>query len=215
MRSVRGWSAVTAAVAWASIILQTILTAANASNVDFSFAMRMVNLVSYFTLLSNILVACVATALALNPQRDGPIFRVLRLDSLIMITVTGLVYAIVLAPLWDPQGWQAVADYGLHYAVPLLTVIGWLVAGPRMLWDYGEVFKALIVPVIWLAYTLIRGPIVHWYPYPFLDVDKNGYLAVAINIVAISIIGLLFGFAFRGIEVLLERRRVSAAVESG
>jgi hypothetical protein len=23
--------------------------------------------------------------------------------------------------------------------------------------------------VAWLAYTLVRGPIVDWYPYPFVD----------------------------------------------
>jgi hypothetical protein len=33
--------------------------------------------------------------------------------------------------------------------------------------------------VIYCAYSLIRGPIVHWRPYPFLDPDEaGGYLGL-------------------------------------
>jgi hypothetical protein len=39
----------------------------------------------------------------------------------------------------------------------------------------------LAFPVVYLVYSLIRGPIVDWYPYPFLDPGHNGYGAVAVT----------------------------------
>jgi hypothetical protein len=42
-------------------------------------------------------------------------------------------------------------------------------------------------PLAYLAYSLIRGPIVDWYPYPFLDPDEvGGYAGVAAYCVAIA-----------------------------
>jgi len=50
-----------------------------------------------------------------------------------------------------------------------------------------------VVPLVWLAYTLIRGAVVGWYPYPFVDVSVHGYLYVAGACVAVA--ALLFGLA--------------------
>jgi hypothetical protein len=42
------------------------------------------------------------------------------------------------------------------------------------------------VPVVWLTYTLIRGAIVGWYPYPFIDVGQHGYAKVGAICMAIA-----------------------------
>jgi hypothetical protein len=39
----------------------------------------------------------------------------------------------------------------------------------------------LIPPLVWIAYTMIRGPIAGWYPYPFLDPANGGYASVAVT----------------------------------
>ena len=49
----------------------------------------------------------------------------------------------------------------------------------------------LIYPLIWLAYTLVRGAAVSWYPYPFLDPAHGGYGQVAVTSVAILVAGAL------------------------
>lgn len=98
-------------------------------------------MLSYFTVWSNILVGVTAYLLWRNPVRADTGFAVFRLASLYMITITWLVYAFVLAPLWSPTGWQRVADETLHYTVPVLAVVSYLVVGPRprfsmrMLWS--------------------------------------------------------------------------------
>ena len=54
----------------------------------------------------------------------------------------------------------------------------------------------MLGPVAWLAFTLVRGTFVQtvagrdYYPYPFLDVQVHGYLAVFVNIALVAVIFL-------------------------
>ncbi len=154
-----------------------------------SLAGRLVRVVSFFTVQSNILCGAVAALLAVRPDRDGPVFRILRLDALFGITVTGIVYATVLAPIHEPHGWAETSSNAvLHYVVPIMTVVGWVAFGPRPRIDAVVVRRALIWPVAWLAYTLARGAVWDWYPYPFLDVRTHGYPRVAVNAVGVTVV---------------------------
>ncbi len=48
---------------------------------------------------------------------------------------------------------------------------------------------------MYLVYTLARGPIVGWYPYPFLDpAHAGGYVGVALY--CVGILGGLFAVSF-------------------
>jgi hypothetical protein len=55
----------------------------------------------------------------------------------------------------------------VHYIVPVMMVAGWLAFGPRPRGGRLTVLWSLLFPVLWLAYTLVRGAIWKWYPYPF------------------------------------------------
>jgi hypothetical protein len=167
---------------------------------------RILDYFSYFTILSNIVVAVIMTMLWLRPDTATYVRRVLRLDALLMITITGLVYAIVLAPISNPQGWQTVANDGLHYVVPTLTVIVWLLAGPRGWLTVDLVPAALVLPVVWIVYTMLRGAVIHAYPYPFLDAVAKGYGTVAVTIAGIFVIGVVLALVLVGIDRLLSRR---------
>jgi len=186
---------------------------------------------SYFTVWSNIVAFIANWMLAADPQRDGRGFRWFRMTSLVMITVTGLVYAIVLAPLYKPVGLGVYTNLGFHYIVPWATFLGFLLFGPRPRFSRREVFTMLAIPVVWLVYTLVRGLLLlqpppeapattpgepqHWYPYPFIDVndpsplipgvDLGGYAGVTVNIVVIVLLGLAFGFLFLGLDRWLSK----------
>lgn len=47
----------------------------------------------------------------------------LRLTSMLGITITGLVYVFVLGPQPDPQGLGWWTNAGLHYVAPVLAVV--------------------------------------------------------------------------------------------
>ena len=156
---------------------------------------RLVRLFSYFTIQSNILAAIAAGMLLWRPDRRGRVFAVLRLDALLCIAVTGIVYHAVLAGLQELTPSGALANLMLHTVVPVGTVVAWLVVGPRPRLSPAVVGWSLVYPLGWIAYTFVRGALVDWYPYPFLDVATVGYgealgatalvLAIAVVLVAI------------------------------
>jgi hypothetical protein len=170
---------------------------------------------SYFTVWSNILVLVVAHLLWRDPLRQGPVFTVFRLASLAMITVTGVIYALVLAPLWSPTGWQRVADETLHYTVPILAVVSYLVAGPRPGFSTRTLWASLSIPLAYVAYTLIGSPFItytqdgqtrHWYPYHFLDVNDLGYGRVLGNIGGVFLLLLAVSGVFLYLDSKLPER---------
>lgn len=202
----RTWHATVAAFVAVALVLQFVIAirvTGNPPNVDpgvvrgATLAGRLIRVVSFFTIQSNILCGVTAALLAARPDRDGTLFRVLRLDALFGITVTGLVYATVLAPIHEPKGWaETGTNLVVHYIVPIMTVLGWGLFGPRPRIDGRVVRLALAWPVLWLAYTLVRGAIWGWYPYPFLDVPTHGYATVAVNAVGVTIVLALVASLF-------------------
>ena len=168
---------------------------------------RLTDTLSYFTIWSNVVVAISATLLLQRPVRDSVVRRVLRLDALLMITITAIVYQVLIAPSVDVEGWSLLTDPILHIVTPLLTVVVWAVWGPRGWISARLVPLALIVPLVWIAWMLARGAVVGAYPYGFANVTEVGYPAVTVTLAMILVFGLVVAAAFWGVDVLLRRRR--------
>ena len=156
---------------------------------------RLWRLVSYFTIQSNILVAVGTVLLARAPTRDGAGFRALRLAGTVGIAVTGVVHFLLLRPLLDLEGADYVADKLLHMVVPAMAVIGWALFGPRPRVDRSAQIWSLAWPLAYLGYVLVVGAISGWYPYPFLDVDDEGWAHVLGSSVGITavVVALIAG----------------------
>ncbi len=171
--------------------------------------LALVRLVSYFTIQSNVLVAvgCLwLAALRADPDpRAVRLLRWIRLASLMGISVTGVVHWFLLRPLLDLEGWRAVTDTLLHIVVPVLAVLGWLLVGPRGQASVGMAGAVLVWPVLWTLCTLLVGLGTGWYPYPFLDVQRNGTGAVAL-----ACLGIAVAFLVVLALVLLGDRRLPA-----
>lgn len=168
---------------------------------------RWFDTVSYFTNLSNLIVAIVLTMLARNPNRKGLLWQTLRMDSLVMISITGLIYVIVLAPDAQVEGLDIIVNAIKHYIVPAMTVALWLIAGPRRQISLASVFTALVIPIVWAVYTLIRGEFIAAYPYGFLNVIAYGLPSVIVNITGVAALGIVLGLIFWAIDRLLGRDR--------
>lgn len=178
----------------------------------------LINLFSYFTIQSNILILVASLVIAVSPERGGGVWAILRLAGLVGITVTGVVYATVLAGIADFSGIEWWYDKILHYAVPIGAMLGFFFFVPRTRFARSDlVFIAW--PIVWLAYTLVRGGTGNpsfagpdntksAYPYDFLDVDKHGGGQVALNAVAVTF--LMLGVA--ALYVRLSNRSVSETV---
>ncbi|MFA6577056.1 MAG: Pr6Pr family membrane protein [Nocardioides sp.] len=197
----RAWHLLTALVVAIALVLQTVLvvegSAVLAEEDPPGLALRLGRLVSYFTIQSNLLVLVAAVTLVRHPQQEGRAWRVLRLAGIAGIAVTGVVHFVLLRPLLDLEGASWVADKLLHMVVPVLALVGWLVFGPRPRIDWVDVGRALVWPFGWLAWTLVVGGATGWYPYPFLDVDEEGWARVLGSCIGITVLFLavVAGFA--------------------
>jgi hypothetical protein len=168
---------------------------------------RLSDTFSYFTIWSNIVVALSATLLLARPLRDTRVRRVLRLDALLMITVTAIVYQVLLAPTADVTGWSRLTDPILHIVTPAVTFIVWAVWGPRG-WATGRLVPlALAVPLLWIVWMLARGAVIDAYPYDFANVTELGYASVAATLAMILVFGLVVAAIYWGVDVALRRRR--------
>ncbi len=180
-RLTRPWHTLTAVVTWAALALQFVLIIRGGVVLDEvippALGTRLIRFISYFTILTNLLVAITTTTLALGQDVAPRWWRVLRLNAIVGIVVTGLVHWFLLRPLLDLSGADYLADKLLHVVVPLLAVIGWVAFGPRDKVERSLLLPSLIYPVGWLVYTLLHGAVSGWYPYPFLDVGLHGYPA--------------------------------------
>ncbi|MFJ7212401.1 Pr6Pr family membrane protein [Amycolatopsis sp. NPDC098790] len=194
----RAWFAVTAVVALAGLVSQVVATASDPGG-------RVANLLSFFTIDSNLLVAVTSALVAFGRAR-GKLFTVLMLDALVGIIVTGIVYQVALAGLYELHGLSLFSDTMLHKVTPILFVLGWLLAAPRGVLTWPAVGWSLLYPLAWLAFTLPRGALTGFYPYPFVDAGALGYGQVALNCV---FIGLFFTALAAG-AFLYDRRLTPA-----
>ncbi|RZU66916.1 hypothetical protein EV379_3286 [Microterricola gilva] len=154
-------------------------------------------LFSYFTILSNVLVGVTCLMLVIDPHRDGPIFRIARLDAVLCMAITGIVYNTVLAGLQELSKAGEVSNFFMHQAGPLLAVLGWFVVGPRPRVDRSTIWWSMAAPLAWIAYTFVAGAVSGHYPYPFMRATEIGYPAALLNTGVVVVI-FLVGAALLG-----------------
>ena len=209
MSRARAFHLVTFLVAAFAVVLQLVLVIQGHRVLDEhnrpDLGTRLVRYSSYLTIWFNVLVAWSTFTLATGRDRDTRLWRALRLDAVVIATVGGLVHLFFLLPLLDLTGWDYVADKLLHMAVPALALVGWLVFGPRRRAERRDLVPFLVVPVAWLAYTLVRGELVEWYPYPFIDVNEHGYAVVLVNALGIAVAMVLAAWGATVLDARLGR----------
>ena len=195
------YSSLLAAITWFALVLQLILTKGS-----------VVNYFSYFTILCNLLIAASLTFLSFFPRsKPGQFFSRPSVQTAIAlyIFIVGLVYNVVLRGLYVFSGWQWIVDNMLHVVVPLFYLLYWILFTPKGTLKWQDGIHWIFFPFGYLIYSLIRGAVVAWYPYPFLDVVKHGYAKVFINI------GLMIAvFFITGLLIIAADRVINSKKKS-
>lgn len=141
---------------------------------------------SYFTELSNLFAAAIFLygTVHVTGARSRTA-EMLRGAAVVYMLTTGIVYALLLSGHSVPYPW--VNDV-LHRAMPIAVALDWAIDPPRVRLELRQTIVWLSFPLVYVVYTLIRGAIVHWYPYFFVDPRRGGgYLLVAGDCLAIAL----------------------------
>lgn len=202
----RAGMAAIALLAWFGLGLQFVLMVGYGRADGRTLFLTLLQFLSFFTLLSNLLVAIVLTVSLCIPQTTlgrivdrAPVYAA----TAVYIGIVGIGYSLLLRHIWDPQGWQKVVDILLHDAVPLLYVLWWVFLSAKTRLRWSNVFIWLIWPLVYLISVLMRGALTGIYPYPFIDAGVIGYGRVLISAVGFSVAFALLGT----IAVAFTRRR--------
>lgn len=200
-----------AVVGWGALALQLRLSMIDLTADGFSPGGALWRYLGYFTILTNILVAIVATHAAIRPDARGgvndPRFE---LAVAAAILIVGIVYGVLLAHLANFTGAHLLADTLLHRVQPLLfAALWWTRRSGRLAWRDTRWAPAL--PAGYAIYALARGRVEGWYAYWFFDAGKLSAAELARNSVAMLAVTLLVGAAL----VWADRQKAAANSASG
>lgn len=222
------WTVVRAAIVvliCVAVIAQAVESIGGAAADGRDAATTAVNFFSFFTILANISTALVmawAVVWFFGDEDASPEPRSLALAIAAVSTymiITGIVYNVLLRYIVLPQGGEPIwwSNEILHVVAPLFLLADVFVAPRRRPLRWSAIGAIVVFPIVWVVYTLIRGPLTTspitgdpwWYPYPFLNPNNpGGYPSVAAYVAGISVaIALIAVFV-----VWMSRRRESPAV---
>lgn len=152
---------------------------------------RPANYFSYFTIDSNLMAtALLLVGVARWRSRNPPAFDILRGAGVVYMSVTGIVFTLLLSGV-DVDTQLKWVNTVVHELMPLVILADWLVAPPAMRLTFRQGALWLVFPLIWIIYTLIRGAASNWYPYPFLNPANGGYVSVTLYCAGILVLMLV------------------------
>ena len=170
------------------------------------------NFFTFFTILSNLLAATIFLEGGRRQLAgDAPVSDLWRGAAVVYMTVTYLVFAVLLRDLQEElQTHVAWVDSVLHRVMPIAVMADWLIEPPHTPIPFRRALVWLGFPLAWTAFTMIRGAIDGRYPYPFLDPANGGYGAVAIYVMAILVVFLAVTWIVAAAGTALRSRRREA-----
>lgn len=168
---------------------------------------------TYYTLFTiestmiAIVVVAVGGVLALRRPVDPLGYTAVRVAITSYAVMTAVVYNLLLRGLPD-EGYVGPQWPGeiMHVWFPIYIALDWLFAPGRPRLGWRALLVVIVYPLLWLGFTLVRGSIDGWYPYPFLD-PASGWGSVLVYILVIT--GFVVGVATLLIAYSRRRRAKS------
>jgi hypothetical protein len=163
---------------------------------------------SYFTIQTSliaIVTLSVAGWFAWNGRAETRVLNIVRLSTVTFTVVVSLVYNLLLRGLPDAAAdgdyvWPVLPNEILHVWAAIFMLIDWMLSSRRINLRVRTIFWVLLFPLAWLVYSIIRGLMVDWWPYWFINPNEPagiaGMLTYIVGImlflltVAVGLIGL-------------------------
>jgi hypothetical protein len=199
-----------AILGWLGLVLQLVVSAHVAAGAGRSPLAAILDALCYFTVLTNLLVAIVATV-TLAGARGFLASRGVLAATALYIFVVGLIYSLLLRSLWAPSGLHKIADALLHDLVPLAYVIWWMAYAPKGGLRWSQTLIWLGYPLAYFVFSMVLGALTGRYLYPFIDITTLGVATVVRNVVFLLMLFEGLALAAVGLDRLLSARRAPHA----
>ncbi len=177
----------------------------------------------YFTIQSNIaiaLICAIGCVFLMKGSKVSDAWYVIKFVGTVAITLTGVVFCVVLAPTLGVHAWN-IQNILTHVIVPVVAVIDFFVVAVNTEIKKKNVFFVIIPPILYAIYAGI-GYAAGWefaeginYPYFFLNwgspagafgfTDKLPFMGVAWWIALLLVFLLLVGYCYLALAGLLKR----------
>ncbi|WP_460801084.1 Pr6Pr family membrane protein [Microbacterium sp. GXF6406] len=156
------------------------------------------NFFAYLTVESNcmlVVLMTVGAVLAFRRAVDPRWFSIALSLVLTWTTTAGLAFALI---VWQ-AGVRGIridvpwSDQVLHFWLPALTAIAWVLTPGHGRVTWWIVPGSLVFPLAWGGVTMWRGPRIGWYPYYFLDLRQVSGVGefLATSAIALAIFALI------------------------
>ncbi len=166
-------SAVLKAVVFLSALIGTLISAGAGRNTFMGGS----TVFMFFTIQSNILIALICLIgcfLMFGRKPLGKVWPVIKLVGTVSITLTGMIYAFVLAPTFTAGSWS-ISSILTHAVVPVASILDFFVVSPAFEIRPRNTFWVILPPLFYAIYAGI-GYVKGWefipginYPYFFLN----------------------------------------------
>lgn len=158
-----------------------------------------VKLFSFFTVQSNVIAAVVLAWAAVcgfkRKSVDSTALATALAAASTYMLITGIVYNLLLRGGGNADIMMGWSNNVHHIVGPIFLLLDVLLGPGRRALPWRAVLVVLAFPLLWVAVTLVRGPLISWYPYPFLDpATAGGYAGVAAWVLGISAAFTAVGF---------------------
>ncbi len=214
--AMRIYATVGAFLGWFALALQLFLMLDTAPAGSVALVRTLITFFSFFTILTNLLVALVFTAAVFRPGSGWMEF--LRRPSvqaarLFILPSSGSFTSYCCDSYGIRRARNGLPMYFCIASFPLGYVLYWLLFAPRSPLRWKDAVTWLAYPGVYLVYILARGAVSGLYPYPFVDVNELGYAGVFTR-------AGIFLLVFLGMGLLVvavarrTRRRPSLAVQA-
>jgi hypothetical protein len=183
---------------------------------------NMLELMSYFTMISNLMVVAVLSLAALVLLKvikiDEPLFRKLKGATIVATILMMVVYNFILIqylriniPSYEIY---SIKDIFIHFISPIIILLDYLLFDEKGLFEYRDAFSflnyLLVYFVYLIVYELLGGRFIisgveTIYPYFFLNIEEQGIWLTLLNILMIGLVFTGFGLLLVWVDQILKR----------
>jgi hypothetical protein len=183
---------------------------------------NMLELMSYFTMISNLMVVAVLSLAALVSLKviriDESLFRKIKGATIVATILMMFVYNFVLIPYLrvNIPTYQiySLKDIFIHFLSPIIILADYIFFDEKGLLEYRDGFSFIYYLLIYVAYVIVYellggrfiiSGVETIYPYFFLNIEQQGIWLTLLNILMIGLVFTAFGLLLVWVDQILKR----------